>query len=370
MKNKVLFCANVDSHIKAFHIPYLKWFKEQGYETHVATNGEEEIPFCDVKHMIEIQRSPANIRNIKAYMQLKKLIDIEKFSVIHCHTPMGGILTRIAARKARKGNTSVIYTAHGFHFFKGASRFNWMIYYPIEKFLSRWTDCLITINQEDYNTAIQKNFRTKNIQKVRGVGIDLDKFRPLGIEEKNLLKLQYGYKSEEYILMYVAELSQRKNQEMLINCMPQLVRLIPDLKLVLVGHDALNGKLQKLAKTLKVEESIDFLGRKQDVHQLLNICDIYVSPSKQEGLPVNIMEAMALGLPICSSGIRGSIDLIENGVNGLINNIEDEKALIKNILYMYKNNNKEFEIKTLQKIERYSIKQVLKDMEKIYKVYI
>lgn len=144
---KVLFTATVDSHILQFHIPYLKYFKEQGYEVHVATNGNEKIPFCDVKHKIHFERSPFKINNLKAIKQLRKIIEQEKFEIIHCHTPVGSVTTRIAAKKARrKYNTKVIYTAHGFHFFKGAPIINWVLFYPIEKWLSKYTDCLITIN--------------------------------------------------------------------------------------------------------------------------------------------------------------------------------------------------------------------------------
>ena len=150
---KVLFAATVDSHIKQFHLPYLKWFKEHGYEVHVATNGKEVIPYCDVKHQISFERSPLKFNNIKAIGQLKKIIEKEQFEIIHCHTPMGSVVTRLAALKARKNGTRVIYTAHGFHFFKGAPIQNWLIYYPIEKLMARYTDCLITINEEDYEFA-------------------------------------------------------------------------------------------------------------------------------------------------------------------------------------------------------------------------
>ena len=128
---KVLFTATVDSHILHFHIPYLKLFKENGYEVHVATNGDEKIPYCDVKHKISFERNPIKLNNLKAIKQLKKVIDKEKFDIIHCHTPMGSVVTRLAAKKARKNGTRVIYTAHGFHFYKGSPLLNWLIFYPI-----------------------------------------------------------------------------------------------------------------------------------------------------------------------------------------------------------------------------------------------
>ena len=149
---KVLFTATVDSHILQFHLSFLKKFKEKGYEVHVATKGNDEIPYCDVKHFIPFERSPLKINNIKAIFKLKKICDFEKFDIIHTHTPMGSVVTRLAAMKARnKYHTRLIYTAHGFHFFKGAPIKNWILFYPIEKFLSRFTDTLILINEEDFD---------------------------------------------------------------------------------------------------------------------------------------------------------------------------------------------------------------------------
>ena len=148
--DRVLFVATVTSHINAFHIPYLKWFKEQGYEVHVASKGKQKIEYCDKHYEIPFERFPLKKNNIKAFRELKKIIDNNNYKIIHSHTPVAGILTRLAVRKARKSETKVIYTAHGFHFYKGAPLLNWLIYYPIEKICSRWTDCLITINSEDY----------------------------------------------------------------------------------------------------------------------------------------------------------------------------------------------------------------------------
>ncbi len=157
MVNSILFCATVDYHFKAFHLPYMKWFKEQGWEVHVAASGEMELPYVDKKYTIPIQRSPLSMKNMEAYRELKEIIDGNQYKLIHCHTPMGGVLARLAAREARKKGTKVIYTAHGFHFCKGAPLKNWMLYYPIEKRLAHYTDCLITINEEDYTLA-KKHF--------------------------------------------------------------------------------------------------------------------------------------------------------------------------------------------------------------------
>src|SRR5690625_1546271 len=133
---RVLFCATVDYHFKAFHLPYMQWFKEQGWEVDVAASGDIHLPYTDQKYSIPIQRSPFRRSNLNAYKQLKEIIHRNNYSIIHCHTPLGGVLTRFAARKARKNGAKVIYTAHGFHFCKGMPITNWLIYYPVERLLS------------------------------------------------------------------------------------------------------------------------------------------------------------------------------------------------------------------------------------------
>ena len=179
---KVLFTATVvKTHINVFHLPYLKWFKEQGYEVHVAAKNDFVnepciIPNCDKFYDINFARFPFSKANIKAYKQLKKIITENNYDIIHCHTPVAGVLARLAARNCKK--TTVIYTAHGFHFFKGAPLLNWLIYYPVERFCARFTDKLITINKEDYERAQHFKLRKNGkVYYVSGVGIDIEKIR-------------------------------------------------------------------------------------------------------------------------------------------------------------------------------------------------
>ena len=178
---KVLFVATVvKTHIMEFHIPYLKMFKEMGWETAVAARNDYEnpadcvIPYCDTYYNVPFERNPLKPGNLKAYKELKHIIDEGEYDIIHCHTPVGAMLTRLAAKQARKQGTKVFYTAHGFHFYKGAPVINWILYYPVEKWLSRYTDVLITINKEDYERA--KTFKAGKVCYVPGVGIDLKKF--------------------------------------------------------------------------------------------------------------------------------------------------------------------------------------------------
>lgn len=363
---KVLFVATVDSHIKHFHVPYLKWFQEQGYEVHVATNGESAIEYCDIRHTITFERTPIKLNNIKAIKQLKQLIEQEKFDIIHCHTPMGSVVTRLAAKKARKKyHTKVIYTAHGFHFFKGAGVLNWLVYYPIEYWLSYVTDCLITINQEDYALA-KKKFKAKKIKFVNGVGVDKSRFCfEMPIEQQNDLRKSLGIEEQDFVMIYTAELSKRKNQEMLIKAIYLLVQEgYKQVKLLLPGPDKENGFHQKLVNTLGLENNVLLLGYRTDIEKLNKIVDLAVSTSKHEGLPINVVEVMMSGLPILVTDCRGNRDLaMENG-NNLIPFNEN---VLKELIEQFMKGNLSI---TDKDMTPYELNTVLKEMEKIYQEVI
>lgn len=369
---KVLFTAKVDSHIINFHIPYLKWFKEQGYEVHVASNGENSIPYADKKYNLDFDRNPLKPSNFKAYLKLKNLIDSNEYDIIHCHTPIGGALTRWAARDARKKGTTVIYTAHGFHFLKGGSKASWIIFYPVEKFLSRYTDCLITINEEDYNLAKSKNFGAKNIKLVNGVGVDLERFIPASDDEKNSLREKLGYSKDDFILIYIAELNANKHQDLAINAVNIIKEKIPKIKLLLVGDGVLKDDYKNKIDTLNLNKSIDMLGHRKDVDELLRLSNMAISTSRREGLPRNIMEAMATGLPLVVTKCRGNSDLVKNAVNGYEVNVENPQELAEKIYEIYKDHELriKFGNKSIEMVDNYSLKNVLKDMEAIYLNYI
>lgn len=369
MKKKVLFTATVDSHILHFHIPYLKLFKEKGYEVHVATNGNEEIPYCDKKHVISFERSPLKLNNLKAIGQLRKIINEEKFDIIHCHTPMGSVVTRLAAKKTRKKGTRVIYTAHGFHFYKGAPKLNWFLFYPVEKYLSKYTDTLITINKEDYDLAKRKFKKCNDIKYVPGVGIDEKKFDfKMSKKERDDLRKSLGLKSDDFVMIYPAELSNRKRQIWLINSLKNLLKNNSNIHLLLPGKDSLEGKCDKLIKELSLEKQVHILGYRKDIPKLLMISDISVSSAKQEGLPVNIMEAMYLGLPIVASDCRGNRDLVKNNKNGYIIDLNDNEGFSKRIEELYKNKEKykTFKECSKQEVKQYMLENILESMKKIY----
>lgn len=222
---KVLFVATLTkNHILKFHVPYLKMLKEMGYETSVASRNDFDntndcvIPYCDNYYDLKFERNPFRLKNIEVYKQLKKLVETNDYDIVHCHTPVGGVLARLACREVRKQGTKVIYTAHGFHFYKGAPLKNWLIFYPVEKFCSKFTDTIITINKEDYNRALK--FHCKDVRYIPGVGIDLDRFNPEKVVEGD--KSEFGFKNNDRILINVGDLSYDKNHELLLKVIKKL----------------------------------------------------------------------------------------------------------------------------------------------------
>lgn len=369
-KRKVLLVATVVKiHVNVFHIPCLKMFQEQGWETWVCSRNDYDnpkecvIPYCDHYVDIPFERNPLKPGNVKAYRMLRQIIEKEQFDLIYCHTPVGAMLARLAGISARKKGTKVIYMAHGFHFYNGAPLLNWMIYYPAEKFLSRFTDGLITINQEDYQRA-QKFHAGKTIL-IPGVGIDLDKFQkkePTRQEIRNKL----GIPESKIILMSVGELTKRKNHMVMIEALARLKEY--DILYVICGDGPLKAQLRAKAEELGVRDRLKLLGFRKDIAELHKAADIFVFPSLQEGLPVALMEAMASGLPIVASKIRGNEDLISNNQGGYLVNPTDSEQVAKAIEKMIQNPKKreKMEKRNLEIITKYGQETVLQKMDEFF----
>jgi glycosyltransferase EpsD len=372
---RVLVTAHLGRHFRKFgHYDY-KVLLSMGHEVHIAANFDDKIDHFEdpnvIKHQIDFVRNPFSTGNVKALKQLKKLFDAIDFDIIHCQSPSGGAITRLAARKTRKRGSKVLYTAHGLHFFKGAPLKNWLIYYNIEKWLGRFTDCIITINNEDY-IAAQKLLKINDVKYIQGVGIDLNKFKPQTIKTKKELRKQYGYDENDFILIYVAEMSYRKHQDLLINVANILKTKIPNLKLLLVGTGDFIQKYKEQTKNLNLEQYINFLGYRKDVPNLMTIADVAVSSSRQEGLPVNVMEAMATGLPLVVTDCRGNRDLVKDNENGYVVGIDDVDGFAEAVEKLYKSEKlrSDFGKNSLEYIKEYSLESVRSKMEKIYEIYI
>lgn len=318
---KVLFVATlVKNHIAEFHLPYLKLFQDMGWQTAVAAKNDYEnpadcvIPHCDVFYDVPFERSPLKKGNLTAYRRVKRIIREGVYDIIHCHTPVGAAVARLAARKARKNGTKVIYTAHGFHFFKGAPLVNWLVYFPVEWLLSPLTDVLITINREDYDRA-KRLLRAKKVVYIPGVGIDVSRFRGNG-EQGAALRRELGIPDEAAVLLSVGDLNKNKNHRAVLEALAGLEDR--NLYYVVCGRGPLKEELETLAREKGLGDRVRFVGYRDDIPAFYAMADVFVFPSFREGLSVSVMEAMASGLPIVCSRIRGNTDMVEDGVNGYL----------------------------------------------------
>ena len=369
--NKVLFVATtLKKHIVVFHLPYLEWFQENGYEVHVCArndyqNDEDfDIPFCDQYYDLPFERSPYNYGNKQVFNDLKKIIDENDYSLIHCHTPMGGVLSRLAARRARRRGTIVVYTAHGFHFYNGAPWLNWMLYYPIEKWLARYTDVLITINKEDYERA-KRSFKAGRIEYVPGVGVDVEKYGSVVVDRKAKRK-ELGLAEDDFVLVSTGELNDNKNHKTVIQAVHRLNNL--SVKYLICGQGPLKNELLNLVQELGLEHQVMLLGYRTDIIEINHIADVFVFPSFREGLSVALMEAMACGLPVVCSDIRGNRDLIEDGKGGFLVVPEDVEGFAKSLESLLEKPNltEGMGKHNLVRVRDFGINVVLKQMKDIY----
>lgn len=365
---KVLFAATVvKTHIMEFHIPFLRMFQQAGWETAVAARNDYEdpgdcvIPCCDRYYDIPFERSPLKPGNLRAYRDLKRVIDEGKYNLIHCHTPVGALLTRLAALRVRKKGTKVIYTAHGFHFYRGAPILNWLVYFSAEWLCGFFTDVLITINREDYAFA-QKHIHAGKVCYVPGVGVDLDRFS--GSRETAREKLGIG--KDEFVLLSVGEMTVNKNHRLALQALA-LLRDKP-IRYVLVGRGEQMENLQALARELEISNRVIFTGYRSDVPELYPAADAFFFPSIREGLSVALMEAMASGLPSIVGRIRGNTDLIDDGVEGVYMPLTPEGAA-EAIEKLYDDPELRSRLgeAAREKVRRFSAPEVQERMREIYR---
>lgn len=292
----------------------IKELVEEGHIVDIAANTSvSDVPNeyrewgCKI-FPISCTRTPLNKGTFSAIKQLKRIVSEGNYDLVHCHTPIAAMCTRIACRKARKKGTKVYYTAHGFHFYKGAPLKNWLIYYPIENICSRFTDVLITINHEDYVLA-KKKMKSKTIEYVPGVGIDVERFAGAAVD-RNLKRDEIGVPRDAFFILSVGDLNHNKNHETVIRALSEFQNL--SIHYVIAGKGNKKDFLEKLAEEKGV--NLHLIGFRQDIPELYKAADIFIFPSYREGLSVSVMEAMASGLPVICSQIRGNTDLInENG---------------------------------------------------------
>lgn len=336
--------ASVASMIDQFNMPNIALLQKLGYEVDVACNfiegntcSDERVAELKQKlqdmhvrcYQIDFARNIKHMgQNMRALRQVEGLMKQNGYAFCHCHSPIGGVVARIAGHRTK---TKVIYTAHGFHFYQGAPVMNWLVYYPVEKMLSRWTDVLITINHEDYKLA-KKKFKMKKLTYVPGIGIDTQR-EGLSQKEKEEKRKELGIPQDAFLITNAAEFTPNKNQKTVIEAIEQLHN--PNIYFVMCGIGEKKAELEQYVKEHGLEEHIRFVGFRNDLHEILQISDCFVLSSFREGLSVALMEAMAEGLPVVCGRIRGNVDLVKNGFGGLLLAPEDIKAYENAFIKLY-----------------------------------
>ncbi|MFR2839544.1 MAG: glycosyltransferase family 4 protein [Zhenhengia sp.] len=375
---KALQVASVASMIDQFTMPNINILQELGYEVDVVANFEfgstsskerveefqKELKDVNVNVFnLLFNRKIFDKCNIQVYKQLKKIIDENDYEIIHCHSPIGGVITRLAARRARKKGTKVIYTAHGFHFYKGSSLVNWLIYYPVEWICSWFTDVLITINKEDYSLA-QKRMKAKQISYIPGVGIETDRFKQIvdRVEKRKSLDIN----KDEVMLFSVGELNKNKNHQIIIKAISRLNN--PKVKYYIAGKGDLESDLKEEIGKLNLDKQVYLLGFRNDIAELSKAADIFCFPSYREGLSVALMEILAAGVPVVCSNIRGNKDLVHQKKGGYLCNVEnvDDYVEALNILIKDSNLRESMRKYNLIRSNDYDVKIVNKSMKQIY----
>ena len=331
---KKLLITSTDLMMIQFLVPHVRYLSENGYAVEIACSVVGDR-IEDVRralegtvraiHTVRLERSPVSPRNISGYRDMKRLLEENTYDIIWTNEPVMGVVTRLAARKARKKGTKLVYMCHGFHFYKGASLAHWLLFYPVERLLAHICDAIVTMNQEDYARA--QSFKATAVYKIPGVGVDTSRFSIEGTREQRLEKRrQLGLPEDAYVVLTVGELTKRKNQKVILDALAQLND--PIVHYVLCGRGDQREALEQQAKTLGIADRVHFLGYRLDVPEIYRTADCFAFSSIHEGLPFALMEAMASGLPIVASRIRGNVDLIDDGIGGILCDVHSSEQFL------------------------------------------
>ena len=340
MAKRILITCT-DSMMKQFLEPHVRNLAGNGYDVEIAcsevlnrmTEVREDLGEYARIHLLHLKRSPMAASNIRGYREAKKLIQNGHYDLIWTNEPVMGVATRLAARKARKQGTKVMYMVHGFHFYKGAPLLNWLLFYPIERLMASKADCICTINREDYDRAQQMH--TARAAYIHGVGIDTDRLQPG--ETPTDLRNELHLPQDAFLVLSVGELNENKNQQIVIRALARLKD--KNIHYVLCGKGDQLENLQALAGELNITDRVHFLGYRKDIANICRQCNVFALPSRREGLPFAAMEAMYCGLPLVNSGIRGLVDITEDGVSGYVCGTEDATQYAESIRKLKDNPN-------------------------------
>ena len=366
---KIMMIATTDNMIWQFLIPHIKHLQSLGNEVECVC-AKTGFWFDELKelhglvvHEIDFARNPFKMKNFKGYKKLVQLQKEKKFDLVYCQQPVGGLMGRLIAKKFK---IPAIYTAHGFHFFKGCSLVNKLIYKPVESWLSKYTQVLITINEEDYKNALK--MKAKKVYKINGIGIDENKMK-VDTFNKAEFRKELGLENKDKVVLTVSELNKNKNYITMLKTIRELVQQDKNIKFISCGRGVWEQKIKKFAKKLGIENNCLFLGFRKDVSKIMQISDLFFHASYREGLTLSVMEAMSVGLPCVVSDVRGNRDLIVNGQGGFVVNPKSDKVFSDCIVRILNNKDlyNKFSIFNKNESEKFMVENVKMQLDNIYK---
>lgn len=363
---KLIIVANVSKeHIRKFHIPLIELLKEHGWQVDVACRLDEPVPEADNAFDLPCDRNPFQGGISKSVSILKRILQKNNYDILLCNTVVGSMVARLAAAPFRKGGLKVIYLNHGLHFFPGASAIRWAMGYPTEKLLASKTDVMITINETDCTTA-KKYLKIPVVEKCHGMGVNLGRFRDavLSDNERAEQRKALGIAQDDFVLTYVAEIIDNKNQMMLLEAFARIRKAVPNAKLMLIGPEHDGGSLRKAIENKGLQNDILLLGWRSDVPTLLQLSDIYVASSKSEGLGLNLIEAMACNLPVIATKNRGHAESVCHGRNGFLVDMNDSEAMAACVLQLHDDTElrKSITEQAQQDIEKFGTDAAIKEL--------
>lgn len=367
---KILYVTTVSSTMNGFFKPHIRMLVEEGHQVDIACN-DKGMPLDQLyaelgcrAYTIDFSRSPLSPENIKAYGQLKQVMEDGGYDIVHCHTPNASVITRLVCRKLRKQGLRVFYTAHGFHFYKGAPLLNWLLFYPVENFCSRFTDKLITINKEDFELAKTK-FKAKNVCHVPGVGVDLNRFQNVQVV-RSAKRREIGVPEDAFLLLSVGEVNKNKNHQIIVRAMAQLRD--PKIHYAIAGVGENKNELLRLAEELGIGDHLHLLGHRNDVAELNHTADVFCFPSIREGLGLAAVEAMACGTPVIAADNRGTRSFIRHRENGFMCSVSEVEDFAQAIARLRDDASlaAQFAAEGRKTAERFALSNVLEKMSEIY----
>lgn len=361
MKKLLVTCT--DLMMIQFLVPHVRYLSKNGYWVDIACSQvgqrmddvRRELADIPVNiHTVSLTRSPFSTTNFRGYREMKRLLTENQYDIIWTNEPVMGVVTRLAAKQARKEGTKVLYMCHGFHFYKGAPKQNWLLYYPVERLLSHFCDAIVTINREDENRA--KTFHCPFVTRIDGIGVDFSRLPQDNMRETKRKELEL--RPEQTVLLSVGELQKHKNHAAMLHAVARLRD--KNTVYLICGKGVLRPELEKMAQTLGIGNQVRFLGYRSDVPALMHAADIFVHPSRREGLGLACLEAMASGLPLVTSNIQGIPDYVENGVTGFSCDPNDVERYVSHLRLLIADKALREQIGTInrQKSQKYAIQQI------------